>query len=85
MMITEFVDNSNFLSTVKSAFYYYDDKWNFPYGDDIGFYIIENKINQKLDDKIKQKITKMESYLNDNNINYEDGSRFFHKIWIELD
>jgi hypothetical protein len=57
---------------VRSAFYYYDDRWNFPYGDDIGFHIIESVTNKKLDNKIKDKIMKVETYLNDNHISYEN-------------
>ena len=37
----------------KSKFYYYDDRWNFPLGDNIGFYMIERDTNRVLDDKIK--------------------------------
>lgn len=84
MRVNEFIDNSDFLMAVKSAFYYYDNKWNFPYGDDIGFNIIENNINKKLDDKIKDKIYKMETYLNNNQVGYEDIDILFNKIWIEL-
>jgi hypothetical protein len=72
MIINEFVDNSDFLMAVRSAFYYYDDRWNFPYGDDIGFHIIESVTNKKLDNKIKDKIMKVETYLNDNHISYEN-------------
>jgi hypothetical protein len=85
MIVNEFVDNSDFLMAVRSAFYYYDDRWNFPYGDDdIGFHIIESTTNKKLDDKIKDKIMKMETYLNDNHIIYEDIDTLFNKIWIEI-
>jgi len=84
MIINEFVDNSDFLMAVRSAFYYYDDRWNFPYGDDIGFHIIESVTNKKLDDKIKDKIMKVETYLNDNHISYENIDTLFNKIWIEI-
>lgn len=84
MIINEFVDNSDFLLAVRSAFYYYDDRWNFPHGDDIGFYIIEKNTNKKLDVKIKDKIMKMEAYLNDNHISYDNIDGLFSKIWLEL-
>ena len=82
MKLNEFVDNGDFLSVVKSKFYYYDDRWNFPLGDNIGFYMIERDTNRVLDDKIKEKILKMEHYLNDNNISYVDfDDNIFDEIW----
>jgi hypothetical protein len=84
MRINEFLDNSDFLLAVRSTFYYYDGKWNFPHGDDIGFNIIENTTNKKLDDKTKNKIIKIEKYLNNNDISYEDIDTIFSKIWFEL-
>ena len=84
MIINEFVDNSEFLLVVRSAFYYYDGRWNFPYGDDIGFYMIEENTNKKLDDKIKDKILKMETYLNDNHISYDKIDVLFNEIWTKI-
>lgn len=84
MKINEFLDNSNLLSAIKSTFYYYDDRWNFPKGNDIGFEIIENKVNRKLDTKTKKKILKVEKYFNDNEISYEDIDTIFYKIWQNI-
>jgi hypothetical protein len=76
----ESVNNSDFLSLVRSKFYFYDNKWNFPVGDDIGFYMIERDSNRKLDDLTKEKILKMEDYLNNNNISYDDIDNVFKEI-----
>ena len=81
MKLNEFLDNSDFLSLVRSKFYFYDNKWNFPVGDEIGFYMIERDSNRKLDDLTKEKILKMEDYLNNNNISYDDIDNVFKEIW----
>jgi hypothetical protein len=84
MKLNEFIDNTDIVSIIMSTFYYYDNKWNFPYGDDIGYSIIEHKSNMKLDSIIKEKIPKMEKYLNDNNIKYEDIDVIFNDIWKKV-
>lgn len=84
MKLNEFIDNTSIISIIKSTFYYYDDKWNFPYGDDIGFSIIENESDIEIDTFTKEKIYKIEKYLNDNNVKYEDIDLVFNKIWMEI-
>jgi len=85
MKLNEFINNTEDIkSIIKSTFYYYDNKWNFPYGDDIGYSIIEHKSNMKLDTYTKEKISKIDKYLNDNNIKYEDIDVIFNDIWGKI-
>jgi hypothetical protein len=47
--------------------------------------MIEDETSIKLDDYTKDKIKKLDNYLNINNIKYEDADLvFFNKIWNEL-
>ena len=86
MKLNEFLDNNNndFLSVVKSKFYFYDNKWNFPIGDNIGFYMIERESGRVLNGDIKKKILKVEDYLNKNKISYEDVNNNFNEIWKKI-
>ena len=43
--------------------------------------MIERDSNRKLDDLTKEKILKMEDYLNNNNISYDDIDNVFKEIW----
>ena len=42
---------------------------------------LESVNNRKLDDLTKEKILKMEDYLNNNNISYGDIDNVFKEIW----
>jgi hypothetical protein len=85
MKINEFINNTDFTSIIKSKFYYYDDRWNFPFGNDVGYLMIEEETSKKLDSITKDKIIKIEKHLNDINLKYEDFSDdFFNEIWKSL-
>lgn len=84
MKINEYRNNVNLIVAIKPSFYYYDDRWNFPYGENIGYMLIEYKLGQPVDNETKRLIPIFEKYLNDNNIPEDVSLNEFEEIWNKV-
>ncbi|MFW6226367.1 MAG: hypothetical protein ACOC3V_05370 [bacterium] len=70
---------------MKEPFMYYEDRWNFPIANDMGFEIIEDELDIELDDNTKNKILYIYDYLIKNNISYEKFDDIFDKLYHEYE
>ena len=69
--------------TIKSLFLYYEDRWNFPICNGMGFEIIEDELDITLDDNIKNKISYIYDYLVKSDISYEEFDTIFDNLYQE--